>query len=1020
MEEEELERWGEILAMIRGTHPRCNGEPQYLIGIQPGYGPRYVPARDMYHVLVTGLTGAGKSVFLLSQILQDVLRGNTVFVFDPHGDLAERLLTHIPRERWGDVVYVNPLTARDFGRVVRYNFLEVREGQLPSIVKRSFMDALQKNYPEFWGPRLDAIIDHAISLLQKTPGIVPTLPRLGRVLAKETYREALLAECRDESVCDFWHSTFPNYRDDAITAAQNKLYRVLEEEIVTPITGAERSTVDFGALMQEGKIVVFDIREGVLTSSLSSFIGTLFLARIYQAGMAREQVPPEERRYVRVYVDEASRFLTGVLKDNMQALRKYNVFLTVVCQNLDQFSEGVRVGGGISQYTSTVVAFQSSHETAKSLEGFFLKLPELPQPSSRHDHLERTKFYHFYISTIVGAKRENYYVRAIDPGVGGNRPEDVIRHSLDRYGERYDFQEMRPVLKLPDIEFGPAAYFALSELEQRGEIHEEDLIRKLGKFAPVAVKDALFKTLQARGWAACEAKKGPTGSKLRYWRITDAGREVLYPTTSVWGNRLGGKRHIAMLCLACKLYREEGFYPMMISGRQESEAVAVTVQEGEKSVDMYPDIVLVPPYAQSFTKYSPSSWDLSRAVAVEVEAYPRGGKHTGSHLDRTRAHFVKARDMLEMPVIFVVATEADAAAVREEIRREGAHVVADVHARYAPGNASVRVLHEQMLEKAEDGSVDASLARQIRMLAEMSHQADISEVAEPEDFAGDKVPDYASRRWYEERRRLEAEAEKKIKEEGKKEGEDETKRVKPQPSAERRVPEIQPLPIPEKEGAKSPEVGSKESGRTGSEEEELRVLKRQRVEFLKKGGWVFWREEAEGGPCPLLRAGKAAGGGFQEITVDFLDDVMGEVLSELGITPEPRRPDHIKREPETPEKIAHKLPGEKAKESPETVSGRQKAEARTAPAQPSPTVENQPQKPQADGDFESWLAELKKRDIVSQIAELKKLGARLRKKVKGGREYATARIWLGGKRKEISLGPYDEMQQTLREKGIFI
>jgi len=979
--DEELRLWNEFLSMIRGTHPRCHGNPQYLIGVQPGYGPRYVPVRDLYHVLVTGLTGSGKSVFLLSQILQDIYRGNSVFVFDPHGDLVEKILTHVPRERWDDVVYINPLTAKEYGRVVRYNFLEIKEGEEPSIVKRSFMDALQKNYPDFWGPRLDAIISHAIDLLFKTPE-TPTLPKLGRILSKDTYREILLEQCKDEAVNDFWHSTFKKYDEDAVTSAQNKLYRILEETLIEPITAAERSTIDFSNLMQEGKIVLFDLREGALTGQITSFIGTLFLAKIYQAGMAREKIPEEKRAYCRVYVDEASRFLTGVLKENMQALRKYNVFLTVVCQNLDQFSEGVRSEGGISQYTSTVVAFQSSQETAKSLEGFF---PKLPPPI--HKHLEQTKFHSFYISTLVGTKRENYYIQSIDPGIGENRPEEVIRHSLEKYGERYDVQAKRPVLELPPFEFGPAAYFALSELEQRGEMSEEALQEKLGKFAKMAVRDALFRTLYDRGWAAYEWKEGTAKTKQRFWRITEAGMEVLYPTVKISGNRLGGAKHIAMLCLACKLYRELGFYPMLITGKSEYDTV--TIQEGQRKVDVYPDIILFSPYPESSTRFSPTSWDVSRAIAVEIEAYPTGGKHTGAHLDRTKAHFVKARDILEMPVIFVVHTEREAEAVRRAIQEEGAKIVPDVRARYAPGNASVRAL-ERELEKALDASVNPALAMQIRKLCAMSKDADISEVAEPEDFIEGEPPEYASHRWYERMVLSEEEAAQKAKAAAKEERKKELE-IEPIEEPQPQVPAPAPTP------AAAPSE-KKEENVQDLVMQELKRQRRQRIEPLKEDGWVFWTEKLK--DTDHLYAGKVLDGSPERVHVDYYDDAAKEVVSELGITLQPCCPEQFRPKLKPLERAVSERPTEKEKSKTSSTLH---------------TTEGQPASLSHKIDSKQAV-----KDRKALMIKLKEQGAQWVIKKIYGKEYLYARIGSGANRRDSSLGPYDEEAKKIcKELGIF-
>ena len=993
-----LQTWNEILSMIRGTHPRCNGNPQYVMGVEEGYGLRYIPAKDIYHALVTGITGCGKSIFLLSQIIQDILRGDTVFVFDPHGDLAEKLLTHIPRERWDDVVYVNPLTAKEYGRVVRYNFLEVKEGEEPTFVKRSFMDALQKNYPDFWGPRLDAILSHAIDLQFDAPE-TPTLPKLGRVLSKKTYRDNLLTHCNTEDVKDFWHLTFPRYRDDAVTSAQNKLYRILEEALIEPITSAEHSTIDFWNLMQGEKIVIFDIREGALTSEITGFIGTLFLARIYQAGMARERIPEEERRRVRVYVDEASRFMTDVLKENMQALRKYNVFLTVVCQNLDQFlgrsgTSGMggtgRKGGELSQYTSTVIAFQSSHETARTLEGFFPRLPA-DRPEHRHEHLERAKLYCFYLSTIVGTKRENYYIKSIDPGLGENRPEEVIAHSLERCGEGYDTHEKHPTLELPYPDIGPAAYSALSELELRGGLDpttgevgwtsEESLQDKLAKFEDSAVTDALF-SLKERGFATSEWKKGQRTNQ-RFWRITDEGVEFLYPTAKISGDRLGGAKHIAMLCLTCRLYREMGFYPLIISGKREYDTV--TIQEGEKKIDLYPDMLLFPQYTISSTRSNPTAWDASRRIAVEIEAYPRGGRYTGAHLDRTKAHFVSARDVLKMPVIFVVQTEGEAEPVRRAVEAEGARVVSNVHTQYAPGNAAVRVLGREYEEAIGQGmSAGTRFAMWVRKLAEMSREANISDLGEPEDFfEGEKVPEYADHRWTEEMKRREKEAEKRAAEGVRKEepvvgtegipGEEHQERApareeddtgeklpgEPKPSAEENLmsdPRRTTILTCLKEGLVFWKEGDilfagKEDGgvvykrKIGTLDDTARKLlelfnialgalpdpRREKIANARKEGLVFWSEKMR--DTAFLYAGKIVDGELEKKEIGFFDDACKIMVADLGVSvgPAPPLPSPSSSEDQ---RLVEQLSGQPKRE--------EQAKQPTPPAQPK-----QPEKPPA-------------------------------------------------------------------------
>ena len=71
--------------------------------------PFALSPRDRRHHLYTiGKSGAGKTTLLRNLILQDIEAGHGVGVIDPHGDLANELLDHIPRRRVEDVAYFNP------------------------------------------------------------------------------------------------------------------------------------------------------------------------------------------------------------------------------------------------------------------------------------------------------------------------------------------------------------------------------------------------------------------------------------------------------------------------------------------------------------------------------------------------------------------------------------------------------------------------------------------------------------------------------------------------------------------------------------------------------------------------------------------------------------------------------------------------------------------------------------------------------------------------------------------------
>ena len=75
------------------------------------------------HLYIVGQTGTGKSTLLLNLIAQDLAAGEGLALLDPHGDLAEAVLAHVPRARTNDLVYINPA---DIERPIGFNPLSAR------------------------------------------------------------------------------------------------------------------------------------------------------------------------------------------------------------------------------------------------------------------------------------------------------------------------------------------------------------------------------------------------------------------------------------------------------------------------------------------------------------------------------------------------------------------------------------------------------------------------------------------------------------------------------------------------------------------------------------------------------------------------------------------------------------------------------------------------------------------------------------------------------------------------------
>ena len=78
-------------------------QPPIILGERHGWGdaqPFGISALDQrQHLYVLGKTGSGKTTLLRNMIVQHITLGHGVGLIDPHGDLAEELLNHIPSHR---------------------------------------------------------------------------------------------------------------------------------------------------------------------------------------------------------------------------------------------------------------------------------------------------------------------------------------------------------------------------------------------------------------------------------------------------------------------------------------------------------------------------------------------------------------------------------------------------------------------------------------------------------------------------------------------------------------------------------------------------------------------------------------------------------------------------------------------------------------------------------------------------------------------------------------------------------
>jgi len=300
------------------------------------------PEERRRHLYIVGQTGTGKSTLLLNLIGQDLAAGAGLALLDPHGDLAEAVLLHVPRSRTNDLVYINPA---DLDRPIGFNPLARVPEDLKPIVADGVVSAFRHVWPDSWGPRLDYILTNAVRALLDVPGA--TLLMLPRLLVDTAFRAQLIdRHVSDPVVRSFWVNEYEgyaaNFRAEAISPIQNKIGKALMVPSLRNMLAQPKSTIAFRRLMDEGAIVICNLAKGALGESTAHLLGALITTSLAQAALSRADTPAADRRIFHLYADEFQAFATESFGLVLSEARKYGLTLTVAHQYLEQLPDRLR------------------------------------------------------------------------------------------------------------------------------------------------------------------------------------------------------------------------------------------------------------------------------------------------------------------------------------------------------------------------------------------------------------------------------------------------------------------------------------------------------------------------------------------------------------------------------------------------------------------------------------------------------------------------------------------------------
>ena len=379
------------------------------------------------HVYTIGKTGTGKSTLLRNLILQDIEAGEGVAVIDPHGDLAEDILNHVPPWRTDHVVYFDPA---DEKHSVGLNLVDRVPQAHRHRVASGITSAFKSIWHDSWGPRLEYFLYACVAALLDCENV--SLLGVQRMLVDERYRAWVVEQVKDSSVRSFWSDEFTSYDDrflaEVLSPVRNKVGQLLMAPPMRHVLGQVHSTFDPRFMMDRGRILIANLSKGRIGEDKANLLGAILVTQFQLAAMSRADMPEEHRRDFHLYIDEFHNFSTDSFVSILSEARKYRLCLTLAHQYIEQLRPEIR--SAVFGNVGSMISFRVGESDATMLERAF---------GHSYTLSEFTDLGNFEVLVKLleqGGNREPFRATTLPPsGRLYGRRQNIIERSRQRYAK---------------------------------------------------------------------------------------------------------------------------------------------------------------------------------------------------------------------------------------------------------------------------------------------------------------------------------------------------------------------------------------------------------------------------------------------------------------------------------------------------------------------------------------------------------------------------------------------------------
>jgi hypothetical protein len=380
------------------------------------------------HMYIVGKTGTGKSTFIENLLKSDMAAGNGLALLDPHGELVDNILEHIPTHRINDVILFD---VGDTDYPIGFNLLQGSTEEEKNLIASGVVSTFKKLFGDSRWPRLEYILRNVAISLVDYPNA--TLMHILRMLIDDNFRTEVMSYIKDAVVMKFRTSEFnkrqPKQREEAIGPITNKVGQFLSSKLVRNIFGQPRTKLNLRNAMDEGKILLVNLSKGKIGEDNANMIWSLLVTKFQIDAMSRANIAAHERRPFYLYIDEFQNFASESFATILSEARKYKLALIVANQYTAQLDEKTK--DAIFGNVGTTVAFTLGKDDADMITGQFKNM------STVNDLISLPKYTTYTRLMIDGISSDPFSMKTLPPiklGEGSLELIDKVRkQSRQRY-----------------------------------------------------------------------------------------------------------------------------------------------------------------------------------------------------------------------------------------------------------------------------------------------------------------------------------------------------------------------------------------------------------------------------------------------------------------------------------------------------------------------------------------------------------------------------------------------------------